>query len=1487
MKNACLVLVALCISFLSYGQFTSVADGNWNDGATWGNASPGTAGVDYPASATQDAIIASNVTVPGSFTAVVRDLYIQAGYTVTIANTGAVTVNGVLTIEDDGLGGNGILDIFGNLTANQGSSFVGDSPTSVIVRSTGRYIHNFTTTAGSLLQADWTSGSTCEVAGYTTNATRPANLGQAFHNFTWNCPNGAAPATFISLAGELTTVAGNLTITATGGGTRTLRLFDTSSGNIMTVGGNVLLNGSSRLVLATTGNNNSLIVTGNFTISNNAGSQHTITTTGTSNVISVTGSFLLNSTAATTVAMATVAGGSSTLNITGNFTASPTAASVINMATTATSVGAINLQGNFSMNANSTLSSTATAGSNLTFNGSSAQTFSNSGTISTRINYRVTNGAILDLQTAALIGTGTFNLAAGGTLRVGSPDGLVTGTTQGNIRVSGARTYTANGNIIYNGTTQNLGNEWSASGALNGVAVNLEISNGAVVTNNNTGSTGLVGILTLTNGTLNINTSNTLTIQGIFNSTTNGYIGGTSTSNLTFSGSGALGTLNFAPTANSLNDLTVGRSGTLVLGTDLTVNNISLSFGNLNFNGRTLTVNGSSITSSGTGLISNSSSNLVFGGSTYSGTVPFLGSSNQLNDLTFSTPGGVFNWNSHVVIQNRVTLSSGTVNHTSGLTMGSSSVFSRSGGSFLLNDPDVVTTYSVEYTGSVTTGFELPATPTELNNFTVNSSGPVTLDKDITINGNVNLLGSTFGANGFNVTLASPSGTWTRNGGGFVGGTGVLTVAGNYTIVALSSTPNYTNITINSGASLTLPLANVNIGGNIVNNGTLNRSTSTVNFNNNTTISGSSSTTLNNITVTGTLIAPAATTLGINGNFINNGTFNHNNGTVAFSGTTTISGSVASNFFHVNLTGTLTAPSATSLGIAGNWTNSGTFNHNTGTVLLNGTVAAQTVSGSSLVLNNLRVSNPVTPGVNINNTTRLNGICTLTAGAFFDADGTGAGVFIVSSSSQIAGGRIAALPTPANFTGQVTIERYVHGKTGGDYRYLAMPITTNANVGIWRNSLFVTGNFSDRNTNADNANINNSGNTNASVYTYNPATNAYVGVSGGGGLTTATAISSRIGYSVYDFNDGPVTVSYRGLPEKGSVPITISNTAARFNLVPNPYPSPIDWDNVTKTNVTDAMYIRIDNNVFSSYVGGVSTNPPFVGWTGEVAIGQAFFVVSSGSGATFTLTEASKSNNAFYFLRERTPDDYFRIKLHTSNDAQDEVVIRFAEGATDQFDSEFDAPKMWMNDDLFPFGGAKPYANMASYVASSNEAYSINTIDLLKGVKIVRLTVSDIVSGKNTLTFSELDKLTQSYNIVLVDNYLQKEYNVTDGFEHEFTVSDDKASLGSARFHLRINGAPASDIITATEGELFAGINVYPNPVVDKVTIELSAEQQNNLRSIELVSMLGVPVVNSENNKQLLNAGVKTIDMGACASGVYLLNIKVGDRVKSIRILKK
>jgi hypothetical protein len=63
--------------------FTSVQSGDWNDGATWGNSSPGTKGVDWPGNASDTFTVAAGHTVT---------------YNVSEANAlGASTINGILT----------------------------------------------------------------------------------------------------------------------------------------------------------------------------------------------------------------------------------------------------------------------------------------------------------------------------------------------------------------------------------------------------------------------------------------------------------------------------------------------------------------------------------------------------------------------------------------------------------------------------------------------------------------------------------------------------------------------------------------------------------------------------------------------------------------------------------------------------------------------------------------------------------------------------------------------------------------------------------------------------------------------------------------------------------------------------------------------------------------------------------------------------------------------------------------------------------------------------------------------------------------------------------------------------------------------------------------------------------------------------------------------------------------------------------------------
>jgi hypothetical protein len=1419
-------------------QSSGVGTGNWNDAASW---TPNT----VPTAANSTSIVINSghtinydAAVTGGVDQVTVSgiLGINSGITMTLANgTGnEITVNSGGTLTVTGIlafGGIPVKTVLVNGSLNNSGSLTGVTAAKLTFGSGSNYFHQFAD-GGTIPAATWNANSTVNIVGYTSgNSTPPSGLSQSFGHFVWNAPGQDVT---ISLGGLPTTVNGNFSVVDTGADA----LFYSAggAGNTINIGGNFNVSGG---VLGWT--------------SGDAASS-TINISGSVNISGGYVQFADDQ--------------NLTINLTGNFTLSGSGQIDLSASTAITNV---NIQGNYTYSGGDLFIGGGTG--NINFTGASTKTFTSTLVPSGPVNYSVATLSTLVVSGSNFVG-GDGNFTLNGTLQLGSTDSggaLQTGTAAGNIRVAGTRTYATNSSIIYNGS----GPQFIGNGFPSGGDVNLTINNSSGVTLSSSLDIVALRVLTLTSGNITIG-AQTLTINGTV-AGSGGIVGG-ATSNLVIGGTGNFGTLTFNGT-NQLFNFTLNRtsSGLVTLGGSLTIlGTFTHTAGTLDIGSNTLTISGAYGPANPDDLSVTSSSTLIVNGT---GTLPsdvgFIGTT--LGTLTLNRSGATFPTTSSIEITN-LNLTSGIFSDGSGVAISPGGTITRSSGSIASNPSNTTNTYNVVYTsGTISTGPELPGNTTALANLSKTGTGTLTLAGAVTVNGTLTLSSGSFnaGSNAINLKgnfVSSAASTLTSSS---------ITFSGT-TILSGSTSPVFGAITISG--SLT-PSSSFQVNGNLVNNGTLNAGSATTTFGGNTTISGSSATSLNNVTISGTLVAPASTALNIAGNFVNNGTFNHNNGSVTFNGATTISGSAASNFFGVTISGTLNAPSSTTLGFAGNLVNNGTFNNNSGTVAFNGTVLAQSITGSStLILNNVTVSNPVSPGVSVNSTVRLNGIFTLGSGGIFDADGSGSGVFIVSSSSQTAGGMINTLSTPANFSGNVRVERYIHGKTGGDYRYMSMPIT-NGFLSLWRNSIFVTGTFSDHNTNADNANITNSGNTNPSVFSYNSTTQAYVGLTGPA-ATTTIPLSNTVGYSAYDFNDGAVTATYIGTIGKGSISVPISNTTNNFNLVPNPYPAPIDWDNVTKTNVNNAMYIRVDKaSVFSSYVNGIVTNAPFVGWTGEVAVGQSFFVSSSGSGNSLGFKEGDKTTNGFYFLRKETPDNYFRVTLASAaTDQQDETVIHFVKNATDGMDSEFDAVKLKNGDPLSPKDGkADMHLNISSYLEGAAAEYSINTMDELVGPKIVKLNVSEVKPGKYSLHFSDLSMLSLGYKIILIDTYLNTETIVSDGDDYEFEVNAEAESAGTTRFSLRINGEL---VVTGLEPE-WNGIKIYPNPVTDKIQIQLSTEEEKSLRSIELYDVRGITITNSSMDSNLLIPGLKTIDMRSNASGVYVLYIKYGDMVKSTRLIKK
>jgi hypothetical protein len=153
-------------------------------------------------------------------------------------------------------------------------------------------------------------------------------------------------------------------------------------------------------------------------------------------------------------------------------------------------------------------------------------------------------------------------------------------------------------------------------------------------------------------------------------------------------------------------------------------------------------------------------------------------------------------------------------------------------------------------------------------------------------------------------------------------------------------------------------------------------------------------------------------------------------------------------------------------------------------------------------------------------------------------------------------------------------------------------------------------------------------------------------------------------------------------------------------LIPNPYPSAIDWDassGWTKTNIDDAIWIwNPTAGNYATYGSAVGT----LNATSEIPVGQAFFVRASATAPALIMNNDVRvhSNQAFFKNKEQQ-NNVLRIQT-LANNYSDEIVVRFRDGATNNFDSQYDAGKM------FGMGGSPQLYSMSA----DGQQLSINSI---------------------------------------------------------------------------------------------------------------------------------------------------------------------------------
>jgi hypothetical protein len=764
----------------------AVATGNWNETSTWSATSGGSSGASAP-------IAGDNVTIEG-------------GRTVTVtANASAETL-----------------------------TFSGTSATTLSVNSST----TLTVSGAITLNSNAGLQTACTISGAGT-----VNCG--------SITVGSDVSPSASAGTIMTSTISNLTITGSGNLTLRCDVFGSFFNNprfylnsgTLTVPGQIIPssvqnNGGQavRFWMDQGAQNGTLVLTGPSPWTTNSSFPN-----GWGNGGSAAWSLILNGTNATVVYNR---GGDQTiipdrLSSTGTVTATYTNLTLAGSGNkNVPTNSSITVDGTLSFEGSATITTKA-----ATFGATSTLQYKNGVRTTTALEWPASSGPrnlIIDNSgnTVTMLGSAARALTGNLTLTAGTlADNGNTLTVNGNIL--GTAAHSGVGKIVLNTSGSTI------SGATLG---NLELSS-AGGNFGLSGSPTINGALTFTNGRLSIG-SNTLNLAGtVATMTTSNNITGSSTSNLSITGTGTLGTLFFNQTTlgstNILNNLTINRSSTGIvnLGSDLNLaGNLTVTNGSLRCSGaNTLTMSGTAQSI----VISNTSGGSILGTDNSAG-----------NDLTLAIANGSVTTLTGGVSSNDDDKKFFNINVNSGGTLALSRGILCKYGTFSVNGA-----LQINANGYVqsTPSFGVGIAPT------YGSSSLLRYNSSSTYGRNFEW-SSTSGPGYPNNVQVSNNTTLNVCNGQDV----ARQMSGNLTI-DLGSTLSLEGMTIASPTDIGMTVV-----GNVINNGSITLATSTerlkcFNFS-------------NNAGATTTLSSNVGGDLELTGSLIDNATFNSNNRAVFFTG---------------------------------------------------------------------------------------------------------------------------------------------------------------------------------------------------------------------------------------------------------------------------------------------------------------------------------------------------------------------------------------------------------------------------------------------------------------------------------------------------------------------------------------------------------------------------------------------------------------------------
>jgi hypothetical protein len=317
----------------------------------------------------------------------------------------------------------------------------------------------------------------------------------------------------------------------------------------------------------------------------------------------------------------------------------------------------------------------------------------------------------------------------------------------------------------------------------------------------------------------------------------------------------------------------------------------------------------------------------------------------------------------------------------------------------------------------------------------------------------------------------------------------------------------------------------------------------------------------------------------------------------------------------------------------------------------------------------------------------------------------------------------------------------------------------------------------------------------------------------------------------------------------------------KYNLVPNPYPSAIDWDDLvgwTKIHVNDAIYIwnREDdsdpskpNGQYAAYAAGIS-NPEGV-LSNHIPVGQSFFVEAATTGVPELEMDNDVRVHSTQDFVKNAEDilDVLRIKATTAN-GDDHSTIRLLDAASAAFDGSYDARKL---------NGSSELPQLYT-LTSDNHRLSINALPL-EETTIVPLALNWANSGEVTLNFTNLQSFESATTIFLEDLLTEEMMDIREHPAYTFNYTEGDEPM---RFRIHFKGVTSVDDLAAANHHIWSHD--------DRIYITMP-ESFGNMVRIELFDLLGNRVMDMR--RSLDNPTI----IRSTAKGVVIVRVTEADRV--------